>query len=126
MAQGLARQVKSWYPAAQSYNKYRFPTNIGSVLVYFDQQLERYVFSPATKNQFHHKPTYESVLASLHELREIVTHAGVQHLSPPNLSSGYDNLDFNIVFELICQIFEPLPQTTKLFTFLRTHRHSTD
>ena len=64
MAKGLARKVKSWYPAAPSAIKLRYPPNIGSVLVYFDPQIERYVFSLVTKNRFYYKPTYESILKS--------------------------------------------------------------
>ena len=105
MAKGLARQVKSWYSAALSAIKLRYPPKIG----YFDPYFERYVFSLVTKIRCCHKPTYESVLASLYELREIVIDAGIQHLSLPKLASGYDNLDFSIVFELICLVFDPLP-----------------
>ena len=68
MAKGLARQVKSRYPAAPSAIKLRYPPNIGSVLIYFDPQLERYVYSLVTKSRYYHKPTYEYVLASLYEL----------------------------------------------------------
>ena len=49
MAKGLARQVRSWYPAAPSAIRLKYPPNIGSVLVYFGSQLERYVFSLVTK-----------------------------------------------------------------------------
>ena len=111
MAKGLARQVKSWYPAAPSTIRLRCPPNSCSVLLYFDPQLESYVFSLVTKIRYYHKPIYESVLASLFELREIVIDAGIQHLKLPKLNSGYDKLDFNIVFELICYVFDPLPIT---------------
>ena len=111
MAIGLARQVKSWYPAAPSAIRLRYPPDIGSVLIYFDPISERYVFSLVTKFRYYHKPTYESVLASLYELREIVIDAGISHLSLPKLASGHDKLDFNIIFELICQVFDPLPIT---------------
>ena len=87
------------------------PQDIGSVLIYFDPISERYIFSSVTKFRYYHKPTYESVLASLYELREIVIDAGITHLSLPKLASGYDKLDFNIIFELICQVFVPLPIT---------------
>ena len=108
MAKRLARQVKSWYPAAPSTISLKYPPIIGSVLVHFDPQLERYVFSLVTKNRYHYNSTYESVLASLYELREKVIDAGIQHLSLPKLASGYDNLDFNIVFKLICQVFDSI------------------
>ena len=111
MAKGLARQVKSWYPAAASAIRLRYPPDIGSVLIYFDPISERYIFSLVTKFRYYHKPTYESVLASLYERREIVIDAGISHLSLPKLASGYDKLDFNIIFELICQVFDPLPIT---------------
>ena len=111
MAKGLARQVKSWYPAAPSAIRLRYPPDIGSVLIYFDPISERYIFSLVTKFRYYHKPTYESVLASLYELREIVIDAEITHLSLPKLASGYDKLDFNIIFELICQVFDPLPIT---------------
>ena len=111
MAKGLARQVKSWYPAAPSAIRLRYPPDIGSVLIYFDPISERNIFSLVTKFRYNHKPTYESVLASLYELREIVIDAGITHLSLPKLPSGYDKLDFNIIFELICQVFDPLPIT---------------
>ena len=111
MAKGLARQVKSWYPAAPSAIRLRYPPDIGSVLIYSDPISERYIFSLVTKSRYYHKPTYEYVLASLYELREIVIDAGISHLSLPKLASGYDKLDFNIIFELICQVFDPLPIT---------------
>ena len=111
MAKGLARQVKSWYPADPSLIRVKYPPDIGSVLIYFDPISERYIFSLVTKFRYYHKPTYESVLASLYELREIVIDAGISHLSLPKLASGYDKLDFNIIFELICQVFDPLPIT---------------
>ena len=114
MSRGAARQVKSWYPAAPSAIKLRYPPNIGSVLIYFDPCFERYVFSLITKIRFYHKPTYESVLASLFELREMVIEAGISHLSLPKLASGYDKLDFNIIFERICQVCDPLPITIYL------------
>ena len=61
MAKGLARQVKSWYPAAPSAIRLRYPPDIGSVLIYFDPISERYIFSLVTKVRYYHKPTYESV-----------------------------------------------------------------
>ena len=111
MAKGLARQVKSWYPAAPSAIRLRYPPDIGSVLIYFDPISERYIFSLVIKFRYYPKPTYKSVLASLYELRKIVIDAGISHLSLPKLASGYDKLDFNIIFELICQVFDPLPIT---------------
>ena len=120
MAKGLARQVKSWYPAAPSTIRLKYPSNIGSIFLKFDPQLEPYVFSLATKNRYYHKPTYESVLSILYELREIVLDAGIQHLSLPKFASGYDKLDFNIVFELKCQIFDPLPLTIYIHQHVQT------
>ena len=102
MAKALARQVKSWYPAALSAIRLRYPPDIGSVLIYFDPISEQYIFSLVTKFRHYHKLTYESVLACLYEPREIVIDAGIQHLRLPKLASGYDKLDINIVFELIC------------------------
>ena len=49
MAKGLARQVKSWYPAAPSAIRLRYPPDIGSVLIYFDPISERYIFSLVNK-----------------------------------------------------------------------------
>ena len=111
MAKRLALQVKNWYPAAPSAIKLRYPPNIGSILISFEPQFERYVFSLVAKNRFDTKPTYESVLVSLYQLREIVIDAGTQQLSLPKLASGHDNLDFNIIFELICQVFDSLSIT---------------
>ena len=45
MAKGLARQIKSWYPAAPSAIRLRYPPDIGSVLTYFDPISGRYIFS---------------------------------------------------------------------------------
>ena len=111
MAKGLARQVKSWCPAARNAIKLRYPPHIGSVLIYFDPYCERYDFSSVTKNKYYHKATYESVLPGLYELKEIAIDAGIQHLIFPKLASGYDNLKVNIIFELLCQVFDPLTIT---------------
>ena len=121
MAKGIARQVKSWYPAAPSAIRLRYPPDICSVLIYFDPIFERYIFNLVTKFRYYHKPTYESVLASLYELREILIDAGISHLSLPKLASGYDKLDFNIMFELICQVFDPLPITIYIHQHVQTH-----
>ena len=120
MAKGLARQVKSWYPAAPSAIRLRYPPDIGSVLIYFDPISERYIFSLVTKFRYYHKPTYKSLLASLYELREIVIDAGFSHLSLPKLASGYDKLEFKIIFELICQVFDPLPITIYIHWHVQT------
>ena len=108
MAKGLARQDESLYPAAPSAIKLEYPPNFGSVLIYFDPYFERYVFSLVTKNNFFEKPTYESVLASLYELRDLVISAEIHQLSLPKLASGYANLDINIVFEHIRHVLDPL------------------
>ena len=111
MATRLARLVKRRYPAEPSAIKLRYPPNIGKVLLYFEPYFERYVFSLVTRIRFYHKPTYESVFPSLYELRELAIDAGIQHSSLPKLAIVYENLEFNMVFELICQVFDPLPIT---------------
>ena len=120
MANVLARQVKVWYPAIPSYNKLKYQPSIRSVLINFDRYLDRNLFNLNTKIRFYDKPTYKSVLASLYELREMVISEGIRHLSLPKLASGYDNLDFNNVFELICHVFDPLPITISIHLQVQT------
>ena len=66
------------------------------------------VFNLVTKKKCYHKPTYESLRESLEMMREHLDFLGVTKLAMPKISSGLDRLDWNQVYDIICEVFEDM------------------
>jgi hypothetical protein len=64
------------------------------------------VFNLVTKNKCWHKPTYDSLRASLEMMKEQIDFIGVEKLAMPKIASGLDRLDWNRVYDIICEVFE--------------------
>ena len=70
MSKGLASTIAYRYPELQELRKLpinNFPP--GSLVTYFDQQHERFIYTLVTKRRFFQKPTYEALKLSLHALK---------------------------------------------------------
>lgn len=65
-------------------------------------------FNLVTKQKYWHKPTYESVRAALEMMKEWMEFLSVTKLAMPRIASGLDRLDFNKVYEIICEVFEDM------------------
>lgn len=66
------------------------------------------VFNLVTKDKYWHKPTYDSVRDALVMMKEYMEFFGVTKLAMPRIASGLDRLDFNKVYEIICEVFEDM------------------
>jgi len=63
------------------------------------------VLNLITKEKFMHKPTYDSLTASLVQCREICWDKNISYLAIPKIGCGLDGLDWKKVREIILTIF---------------------
>ena len=66
MGKGLASTIVCCYPELQALRNLpinNFPP--GSLVTYFDQQRQRFIYNLVTKRRFFHRPTFESLELSL-------------------------------------------------------------
>ena len=71
-----------------------------------DAQLVDNVFNLVTKKKCWHKPTYASVREALESMKEQIELLDITKLAMPRIASGLDKLDWEEVFEIICDVFE--------------------
>ena len=64
------------------------------------------VFNLITKRSSGGKPTYESLKASLESLKDMMLAKGLSKIASPKIGCGIDGLDWNIVSEIIKNIFK--------------------
>ncbi len=64
------------------------------------------VFNLVTKDKCYHKPTYESLRESLEVMKRIMGLGAITKLAMPKISSGLDRLDWDEVYDIICEVFE--------------------
>lgn len=64
------------------------------------------VFNLVTKQKYYHKPTYESLREAIETMREHLELLDVTKLAMPKISSGLDRLNWNLVYDIICETFE--------------------
>jgi hypothetical protein len=64
------------------------------------------VFNLVTKQKYYHKPTYETLREALETMREHLELLDVTKLAMPKIASGLDRLNWNLVYDIICETFE--------------------
>lgn len=64
-----------------------------------------HVFYLVTKERHWHKPTYDSLYVTLITLQAIIARERVTSIALPLIGCGLDGLDWNIVREMLFQIF---------------------
>ena len=64
------------------------------------------VFNLVTKPRCFHKPTYEDLMESLEAMREMMEMLSVTKLAMPKIASGLDRLDWDVVYDIICEVFD--------------------
>ena len=64
------------------------------------------VFNLVTKNKCYHKPTYDSVYAALETMKDVMDFNSTTKLAMPKIGCGLDKLDWNQVYDIICEVFE--------------------
>lgn len=66
------------------------------------------VFNLVTKAKYWHKPTYDSLRESLEMMREWIEFLNVTKLAMPRIASGLDRLNWDQVYDIICEVFEDM------------------
>lgn len=64
------------------------------------------VFNLVTKKKCYHKPTYDSVREALECMRDQMEMLYITKLAMPRIASGLDRLDWDEVYDIICEVFE--------------------
>lgn len=66
------------------------------------------VFNLVTKDKYWHKPTYNSLRKALEMMREYMEFHNVTKLAMPKIAAGLDRLDFDKVYDIICDVFNDM------------------
>ena len=66
------------------------------------------VFNLVTKQKCWHKPTYESLREALVMMRECLYFLDANKLAMPKIASGLDRLNWEQVYDIICEVFEDM------------------
>lgn len=64
------------------------------------------VFNLVTKPKCYHKPRYEAVRESLEIMRDQMDMLAITKLAMPKIGCGLDRLDWDEVYNIICEVFE--------------------
>ena len=64
------------------------------------------VFNLVTKKKCYHKPTYDSVREALECMKGQMEMLYITKLAMPRIASGLDRLDWDQVYDIICEVFE--------------------
>jgi hypothetical protein len=64
------------------------------------------VFNLVTKKKCYHKPTYDSVRAALECMKDQMEMLAITKLAMPKIASGLDRLNWDEVYDIICEVFE--------------------
>lgn len=64
------------------------------------------VFNLVTKAKHWHKPTYQSVEEALEMMKYQCEYLNITKLAMPKIASGLDRLDWDQVYDIICEVFE--------------------
>ena len=120
MGKGLASTIACCYPELQKLRKLpinNFPP--GSLVTYFDQQHQRFIYNLVTKRRFFQKPTYETLELSLHALKRHLKRHNIHESAIPKLGCGYDQLHWPTVFSFFFNVFSGSSLTITIFQPIR-------
>ena len=66
------------------------------------------VFNLVTKPKCYHKPRYEALVEALETMKDIMDANKTTKLAMPKIGCGLDRLDWNEVYEIICDVFKDM------------------
>ena len=64
------------------------------------------VFNLVTKPRCYHKPTYDTLINTLEDMKNYIVSLKITKLAIPQIGCGLDRLDWDCVKELIEEVFE--------------------
>ena len=105
MSAGIAVAFKEKFGGLEELRRQRI--NVGGVGVL--RRDGRHIYYLVTNERYSDKPSLKSLEASLVALRERITADGVQRLAMPKLGCGLDGLSWDLVQELVSDVFSTTP-----------------
>lgn len=66
------------------------------------------VLNLVTKEKYYHKPTYHTLRQALEDAKEDCLALHINKLAMPRIGCGLDRLEWNKVYEIICETFEDM------------------
>ena len=64
------------------------------------------VFNLVTKPRCYHKPTYGALREALEAMKNVMEMNATTKLAMPKIGCGLDRLEWDRVFDIICEVFE--------------------
>lgn len=64
------------------------------------------VFNLVTKDRVYHKPTYDTLIKTLEDMKEQCENLDIDKIAMPRIGCGLDGLSWNTVDEIIKEVFE--------------------
>ena len=116
MAKGLASAIACCYSELQELRQLpinNFPP--GSLVTYFDQQHQRFIYNLVTKRRFFYEPTYGTLELSLQALEQHLKRHNIHELAIPTLGCGYDQLHWPTVFSILFKVFSSTHNAITIF-----------
>lgn len=102
---GIAKELDSIYNMRYKLHK-NYPIPDGEKYANIREALlVDNVFNLVTKPRCFHKPTYASLRETLEDMRDQCENLDIEHLAMPKIGCGLDGLDWNIVREMIQDVF---------------------
>ncbi|XP_030373363.1 ADP-ribose glycohydrolase OARD1 isoform X2 [Scaptodrosophila lebanonensis] len=101
MGAGIAVKFKEVYGKVDELRA----QNVSSGGVAVLQDDKRYIYYLVTKPQSWGKPTYESLQASLEQMREHMRENGINQLAIPRIGCGIDGLEWDKVNAVLEEVF---------------------
>merc|ERR1719461_1358027 len=102
MGKGIAVLFKRKFGGVDTLRKQN--VQVGGVGVLLRQN--RYVYYLITKERYFHKPTYDTLTASLETMRNHAVVNEVKHIAMPKIGCGLDRLQWNRVESIIKRVFK--------------------
>ena len=114
MGAGIAAKFNQLFPQI----KRKASRNLipGSVFAYYDKYSRNWIYNLVTKYKVFNQPFYKSLRTSLILMRNHAEMNRIQHIRLPDLGCGLDNLRWQVVHNILLEVFQHSPvQVTVCF-----------
>ena len=116
MSKGLTWQIVKYYPEMLQSQEFAQKPPIGSVISFYDTNLNRYIFNLVTKENYYYKPTYYNLSVGLHTLRFVILKHNIRSINLPKFGCGLDQLSEKSVLRQIIEVFS-VPVEIHLYNY---------
>lgn len=106
MGKGIAVEFKKRFRGVDELKRQQKGIGETCVLEVSTVAGKRYIFYMITKERYFHKPTYDSLQASLNCVRDSAVQSGVEKLAMPRIGCGLDGLKWERVLPMIVECFQ--------------------